>query len=335
MKDVAEFAGVSMKTVSNVVRGYRHVSPKMRTRVQRAIVELEYVPNTTARRLATGRTGMIALAVPALDVPYFAELATAVSEAASERDFRVLIEQTAGGIEAERQIVVGRERGLVDGVIFQPTRLGSAEIAALRGELPLVLLGEVVPPLSVDHVMINNLDAAKAATSHLIAAGRRRIGFLGHERWYRPDTFNQRLVGYQSALEHHGLPVLTELLLPAKDFGATAGDAAVMAAAEAGIVFDGLMCYDDLTAIGALRALHRLGRNVPDEVGVVGWDDIALAEFMNPALTTIVADRVEVARRAIDMLIGRIAGFDGPGRHELISFELAIRSSSCARDLQR
>jgi DNA-binding LacI/PurR family transcriptional regulator len=328
LQDVAKLAGVSARTVSNVVRNYPHVSPRMREKVQRAIDELGYVPNQTARRLATGRTGMFALAVPALDAPYFAELAEAISELAAQRDYRVLIEQTSAGSEAERQAITGRERGLVDGVIFHPTLLTSAEIAQLRGDLPLVLLGEVVPPLSVDHVMVDNMAAASQAASHLIETGRKRIAFLGHERSYRSNTYNRRLMGYQTALEHHGLPVRTELLLPARDYGAAAGDAAVATALADGIEFDGLVCYDDMNAIGALRALRRAGRRVPEDVAVVGWDDIIFAEYTDPPLTTIRADQAALVGRAVDMLMERIDGFDGPGRHELVPFALTVRESS-------
>lgn len=328
LQDVAKLAGVSARTVSNVVRNYPHVSPKMREKVQRAIDELGYVPNLTARRLATGRTNMLALALPALDAPYWAELAEAISELASQRDYRVLIEQTSAGIEAERRAIGGRERGMVDGVIFHPTLMTSTEIAELRGDLPLVLLGEVVPPLTVDHVMIDNLAAAERATRHLIETGRSRIAFLGHERSYRPNTFNRRLVGYQAALEHSGREVLPELLLPAKDYGAAAAAAAVTQALADGLGFDGLVCYDDMSAIGALSALRRGGKRVPEDVGVVGWDDVVFAEYANPPLTTIRADQSSLVERAVDMLLERIDGFDGVGRHETVGFDLTVRESA-------
>jgi DNA-binding LacI/PurR family transcriptional regulator len=328
LEDVARLAGVSKRTVSNVVREYPHVSPKMRERVQRAIDTLGYAPNLTARRLATGRTNMFALAVPALDAPYFAELAESISELATRRDYRVIIEQTSAGAEAERQAIVGRERGLVDGVIFQPTLLTSLEISKLRGDLPLVLLGEVVPPLALDHVMVDNFAAAMRVTEHLIETGRTRIAFLGHERAYRSNTFSRRLVGYQSALQAHRLPVSPELLIPARDYGAAAGDAAVTAAIEHGLHFDGLVCYDDMSAIGALRALRRAKIRVPEDVGVIGWDDIVFAEYAAPSLSTVRADRSALVGRAVDMLFERIEGYDGPGRHELVPFEVTIRESS-------
>ena len=190
LEDVARVAGVSIKTVSNVIHDYPHVSNRTRERVQRAIDDLGYRPNALGRRLATGRTGLIALAFADVSVPYFSELARVVSAAASERGYRPLLELTGGTLQGERAVVSSSEAGLVDGVIFQPSVMSSKEIAQHRGDVPLVLLGEGAAPLSVDHVMIDNVAAATEATHHLIALGRRRIAFAGHEEHGQSATSN-------------------------------------------------------------------------------------------------------------------------------------------------
>ena len=136
LEDVAKLAGVSMKTVSNVVHDYQHVSPATRERVQAAIDQLGYRPNLTARTLATGRTGMMALAIPEIDQPYFAEIARHIGEEATRRGYRIIVEQTLNDIEAERAVIRDREEGLVDGVIFQPVRIDTMEIARLRPDTP-------------------------------------------------------------------------------------------------------------------------------------------------------------------------------------------------------
>src|ERR1700710_1402473 len=128
LEDVARAAGVSMKTVSNVVHDYPHVSPAMRARVQQAIDELHYRPNVLGRRLATGRTGLLSLAFSFVDIPYFAELAQIVSTEARSRGYRLLLEQTDGTIEGERAIVSSDEAGLVDGVVFQPAGMSAPQI---------------------------------------------------------------------------------------------------------------------------------------------------------------------------------------------------------------
>lgn len=330
LHDVAALAGVSIKTVSNVVRDYKHVRPSTRARVQEAIDQLGYAPHSIARRLATGKTGMVAFAIPAIEAPYFAELAALVSTEVDSFNYRLLIEQTAGGLDDERAVLRGREQGLIDGLIFQPTVLAAAAIDEFRGSMPLVLLGEIAPPEAVDHVMIDNIAAARAATLHLLHSGRTRVAFLGRSPAATHATANLRMSGYQSALEDFGAYQSDDLLIPLTSFGAFSAEAAVIDALEAGLRFDGLVCFDDLAAIGAMKALARSGRVVPDDVGVVGWDDILIAQFTNPGLTTIRPDKTTLTRTAFRLLRDRMDGASGPGRHELVGFDLVVRGSTAS-----
>jgi DNA-binding LacI/PurR family transcriptional regulator len=308
LQDVADVAGVSMKTVSNVVRNYPHVSAKTRERVQRAIDELGYRPNAMGRRLATGKTGLLALAFANVAIPYFAELARVVSRVAEEFGYRVLLEETDATLEGERALLAGSEAGLVDGVIFQPSVMRSTEIARHRTDLPLVLIGETAAPLTVDRVMIDNIAAARDVTSLLIRAGRRRIGFVGHERPQLSETSRQRILGYQEALEAAGITPDPALLFSSAEISAGGSVEAVGAAIDAGVRFDALVCRDDLAAIGTLRALHERGVAVPEEVAVTGWDDISFSAVTFPSLTTVAPDLEALARRALELLIERVDG---------------------------
>lgn len=330
LEDVARVAGVSMKTVSNVVHDYPHVSAPMRERVQRVIDELGYRPNALGRRLATGKTGLLALAFADVSIPYFSELARIVSSAAERRGYRLLLEQTDGTLEGERAVVASSEAGLVDGVIFQPSVMSWSEIAQHRGDVPLVLLGEGTAPLSVDHVMIDNTAAANEATRHLIGLRRSRIAFVGHEEHGQSATSSQRLTGYQEALEQAGLRLDMSLLIPSDAISSQDAAKAVGAALDRGARFDGLVCRDDLAAIGALRALHERGLTVPGDVAVTGWDNISMASFTYPSLTTISPDVHALTETALDMLQERIAGFVGLGRHRLVDFALIVRESAPA-----
>ncbi len=182
LRDVAERAGVSVKTVSNVVNGYQHVSPQMRARVQAVLDETGYRPNATARSLRAGRTGVIALAVPEIGNPYFAELAGFVVQEAEERGWIVLIDQTDGRLERERVVADGLRHHLIDGLILSPVALGVDDLAG-RGpeDVALVLIGEKLDAGPADHVAIDNVAAARAATEHLLALGRTRIAAIGHQ----------------------------------------------------------------------------------------------------------------------------------------------------------
>lgn len=330
LQDVAEHAGVSTKTVSNVVNDYPHVTPEMRAKVLRSIAKLGYRPNATARRLATGRTGTLALAVSDVRIPYFAELAQTVAKQAATRGYRLLLEQTGDSIEAERSMLLGRESGLIDGLIFQPSKLETAELAQYTLQAPMVLIGENAAPDSVDNVMIDNIRAARRATSQLLALGRRRIAFVGHEAAGISETSRQRLQGMHLALAEAGLPVQPELEIPTAAIGAAEAEEAVGAALDAGMDVDGIFCRDDLSALGTLRALRVRGLRVPEDIAVVGWDDVAWARFIHPTLTTVRPNIDRLAQMALDLLEERIAGEAGPGRHLIVEHSLIVRESAPA-----
>lgn len=326
--DVAAHAGVSMKTVSNVVHNHPHVAPALRARVQASIDELGYRPNLTARRLATGKTGMIALAIPEIDHPYFSELSRNIADEATKRGYRVLIEQTLSEDAAEHAVLRDREEGLVDGVVFQPVRMSTLEIAQSHKGTPLVLLGESAMPVTTDHVMIDNVAAARDGTEHLIALGRRRIAFLAVVADDITGSTNRRLLGYQHALVDAGLPLDPELVLTTDGFSPEDGSTAVLAALDAGVRFDGILCRDDKFALGALKALHAAGVAVPEQVAVVGWDDTPIASYTSPTLTSIAPAKAELASQVLDLLEERMSGYTGKGRHRIVPHAIAVRESA-------
>ncbi len=328
MQDVAAHAGVSMKTVSNVVGGYARVSEKLRARVEQSIDELGYRPNVLGRRLATGRTGLVALAFADVGMPYFAELARQSSRSAQDFGYRLLLEETDGTLEGEREVVASSEAGLVDGFLFQPSVMSSAEVARHRGDLPIVLLGEAAAPLTMDRVMIDNEAAAMDATNHLLALGRRRIGFVGHEMQGLSNTSRLRISGYQQALENAGLEPRPELLVATPAVAASEAARHVGAAIDAGVEFDALVCRDDLAAIGALRAAQERGLRVPHDIAITGWDDIAMSAVTYPSITTIAPDMEFLVRRALELLVERIEGYDGMGRHVIAPHRLVVRESA-------
>jgi DNA-binding LacI/PurR family transcriptional regulator len=330
LQDVADHAGVSMKTVSNVVHKHPHVSTAMRERVQRAIDELGYRPNALGRQLATGRTGLLALAFADVRLPYFSELANLVSRAAATTrpGYRLLLEETEGTLEGERAVLAASEAGLVDGMLFQPSQISSREIAERHNGLPMVLLGEGPAPLGMDRVMIDNVAAAAAATRHIAALGRRRIAFLGHESSSVSTTSRLRIVGYQEGLEQSGISADPALLIPVDEITPAASAASLGAAIDRGLEIDGIVCRDDLAALGAVRALQERDIRVPDDVAIIGWDNISFTATSFPSISSIAPDLDALARVALEMLGERIAGFDGLGRHRLVDYRLVVRESA-------
>lgn len=333
LRDVAKLAGVSVKTVSNVVNDYTHVTDGTRERVRRAIAELNYRPNPAARTLRRGRSGIVGLAVPELGIPYFSELAGLIIDAAAEESLTVLIDQTDGLPERELLVSEGIRNHLLDGLIFSPIAMGAAELAQRRDDTPLVLLGERVFDGPADHVAIDNVAAARDATAHLVAIGRRRIAAIGDQRHIPSGrTSHLRLAGYRQALADAGLPFDERLVLPADHYHRADGAESMARLLALDEPPDAVLCFADLLALGALRTLLAAGRRVPQDVAVVGFDDVEDGRFSTPTLTTVRPDKRRIARVAVSFLLSRIAdGLDTPPREVQAGHELVVRESTAGR----
>lgn len=308
LHDVARVAGVSIKTVSNVVNNYPHVRPATRDRVLSAIAELDYRPNLSARGLRSGKTGVIGLAVPELRQNYFAELADAIIRAAERHGVGVLIDQTSATRDGEIAVLSGKQLRLTDGVLFSPERLGQDDIELLNVDFPLVLLGERMFGGPTDHVTMNNVESARAATEHLLAIGRRRIAVIGAHPIKQDDlrSANLRIRGYREALETAGVPWDPDLLRVAAPWHRENGAAAMRDLLASGIEFDAVFTLNDTLGLGALRTLGEAGVRVPDDVALIGFDNIDEARFSVPSMSSVDPGRDQIARVAVDLLIERI-----------------------------
>lgn len=306
LRSIAEHAGVSLATVSNVVNGYRPVAEATRRRVQRAIDELGYTPNLSARHLRRGRTGLIALAIPELTNPYFAELAEIAIREAAALGYTLVVESTDAVRDTELALLGGSRRNVVDGLILSPVRIGRAEVLARRSALPLVLIGEGVTDVRHDHIAIDNVAASREAVAHLIALGRRRIAFIGAHGHDDRQSAQLRLDGYRQALAAAGLAARPELIAVTDRFGRADGHAAMRALLAHAEPPDAVFAYNDLIAIGAMRAALDAGRRIPHDVAVVGIDDIEEGRYTSPSLTSIAPDKAAIARLAVRRLVDRI-----------------------------
>ncbi|MHC5795392.1 LacI family DNA-binding transcriptional regulator [Lacisediminihabitans sp. FW035] len=330
MQDVALLARVSVKSVSNVLSGYEHVSTKMRDRVMAAVSELDYEINISARNLRVGRTHVLGLAVPELSQAYFAELADSVIRAAGMRGYTVLIEQTIADRSIEIGAVAAMRKHSIDGLIYSPLALGTGDVDRLDVDFPLVVLGERVTGSRADHVTMSNEAAMRAATEHILGLGRRRIAVIGAHPDGPVGTGASRLRGYTEALLAHGIDVDPTLVMTAALWHRTNGVEAMDRLLESGASFDAVVCFNDALALGAMRALHRSGLRIPEDVVVVGFDDIEDSAYSTPSLTTVSPRRDDIARSAVDLLVDRIEGLATRTAPELIEigFALVIRESS-------
>jgi DNA-binding LacI/PurR family transcriptional regulator len=333
LKDVALLAGVSVKTVSNVVNDYPFVRPTTRAKVQEAIEQLGYRPNMTARSLRSGRSGVIALAVPELDAPYFAELAHHVVGAAMDRGWTVLVDETGqtadrGLRNRERSAAAGIRGQLIDGVILSPLALDEADISRY-GSVPLVLLGERLGSHLADHVAIDNRAAAAVATQHLLDIGRRRIAVIGSQPPPYGHSARQRVQGYRAALHAAQIRYDSSLIVPAQEWRRVDGLTGVRRLLGLPRPPDAVFCLNDLLALGAIRGLSEAGVRVPEDVAVVGFDDIEEGRFSVPTLTTVAPDKAAIAAESVAHLARRLErGAAWTPEEVTVGFTLEIRESS-------
>jgi DNA-binding LacI/PurR family transcriptional regulator len=326
---------VSVRTVSNVVNDFPLVAPATRERVQRAIDELRYRPNAAARSLRGSRSGLIALVIPEIAAPYFGELAALVVRMAEERSWTVLVDQTDGDPERELRLLDGPRAHVVDGLIVSPWALSPAQLRRSRGGAPLVLLGEQDADGLFDHVAIDNVAAAAEATRHLVGLGRRHIAAIGLQPHLANGTAEQRHAGYRQALAEARLPFEPALERPVRRLHRADGAAALTELLDAGRPVDALFCFSDQLALGALRAAADRGVRVPDDLAIVGFDDIEDGRYSTPSLSTVSPDKAAIARLALDCLADRGAGArpdpaPRPGRRFTAPHHLELRESTGA-----
>lgn len=332
LREVARLAGVSIKTVSNVINGYPHIRPATRDRVEAAVAELGYTPNLTARNLRAGRSGAITLALPDMRLAYFAELAAQVIEAAEAAGLIVQLEHTGGDRTRELELLRSPRRQSSDGLIFSPLGMSQEDAAALDVPYPLVLLGERIFDGPADHVTMRNHDAARAATEYLLASGRRRIAIIGAHEGEVIGSAGLRLAGYRAALEGAGLTVDPALIGYTGQWHRANGAETMRALLKSGVDFDAVFGLNDTLALGAVRVLLEAGLTIPGDVAVIGFDDIEEVRYSVPSLTSVHPGQDWIARTAVETLIARLDDH-GRGHHpppvtRLADFSIVERESA-------
>ncbi|QLD11503.1 LacI family DNA-binding transcriptional regulator [Microbacterium oleivorans] len=329
MKDVAALAGVSAKTVSNVLTGTAAVRPETQGRVEAAMRELDFVPNLSARGLRNGRSGVIAIALPDLATAFSAEMLHHLVDAAHQRGFAVQIEETATAPERERDLVSRARQHLVDGVVLNPIRIEDSVIDRDDRLPPVVLIGEVEQHVT-DRVLVDSRAGARDAVAHLIERGARRIAAIGGDgqRDRATATSRLRLAGMHDALAAAGLEVDPRREINVLPWNMEAGAIGVRTLIERGVGFDAVLCFTDSIAVGALHALAAAGVRVPDDVLVCGFDDIEQSRYTTPELTTVSFDRDEFARATIALLEERITARGAPVRAVAIPHRVVVRGST-------
>lgn len=306
IQDVARLAGVSIATVSRVLNRTAHpVRSEVRERVEAAARELDFRPSSLARGLAGRETRTVALVVPDIANPYYPRLSRGVEDIASARGYALIVCNTdyrADKLELYLRLL--REKR-VDGVLLAGGGHEAADdLAGLAGAgLPLQVIGR--HPLAAPSVRIDNVEAGRAATRHLLERGRRAIAFVGGPASH--TTVADRRTGYRQALAEAGVPIEAGREI-AGGFGPEDGERAVERLLGGGSPFDAVFAFNDQLAVGVIHALLERGLEVPGRVAVVGFDDIPLAAYLRPSLSSVAVPAYELGSAGAERLLGQLAG---------------------------
>lgn len=326
IQEVAKRAGVSSTTVSHVINNTRVVTPETRQRVETAMRELGFRPNALARSLRRGHSHTLGLILPDSSNPFFAEVGRSLEAAAFASGYSVILGNAEGDLDRERFYVDTLYKKQVDGLVFVGAGDDPEAVAELlkRG-IPVVVVDRPMTGLAVDTVLIDNRAGGSLATRHLIELGHRRIGCLRGPSNLTPSA--DRVTGYCDALAGAGLPYDASLVVRG-DFKAESACHATMALLAGDDPPTAVFACNDVMAFGALRGAAKAGRRVPDDLAVVGFDDIELASYGMLPLTTVAQPKAELGRLAVQMLTERMADKTRAPRREVLGVQLIVRESS-------
>lgn len=322
--DVAREAGVSKPTVSRVMNGKGETSQETVRRVQAAIVKLGYRPNSVARSLTTRRTLSLGLIVPDLSNPYFAEIAEGAEMAAWEKGYSMFLCNIFGNLDHEEAALRSFEDRGVDGVIICSTRLPEERLLSLLERQRAAVLINRSTSSTAGTIKIDDIWGATLAVKHLHSRGRHKTGLIAGPRAW--PSSQERTKGFLSAMREAGQEVDKDLVVscPLKVEGAEEAAGALLLRSPQ---LDSLICFNDVVAVGALRACAKLGKGVPEEIAIIGHDDIPVAGLVTPALTTLRVNKHEIGRNAVRMLLDRMQG-QNRQMNILVKPELVVRESA-------
>jgi LacI family transcriptional regulator len=323
--DIAREAKVSPKTVSRVIRGDDYVSQETLERVQKVIKELGYRPNRVARSLVSNESGVIGIIIPDITNPFFPEVVRGIENTAREQDYNILLFSTDAQLDRERAGYHFMEENQVDGIIVYFGLLPDAELElALARQKAAVIVDRFPGNFAAGVVRVDFYNAAVTAVNTLVSSGHRQLAYVstpGHHY-----TFSERLRGISDATAAAnivippGWSVICETNLEASS-------RATRALLRENPEINGLLCFNDIIGIGALEACDELGIKVPDQVAIIGIDDIPLSRLNRIALTTMRVPQFEVGVQATQMLFNRIRGTAGP-TEVVIQTELVERQTT-------
>jgi LacI family transcriptional regulator/LacI family repressor for deo operon, udp, cdd, tsx, nupC, and nupG len=323
--DIAKKAGVSPSTVSRALENHPRISAATRKRIQELAREMQYVPSTVARSLATNKTWTIGMVLATISDPFMGRVVEGVEQIALEENFNVFISTSQNDRQREIAVIETLQKRRVDGIIVIASHLfDRSPVLFERSKVPIVFINEQNPGKTMHFVAVDDVQGGRLAVDHLIGLGHRRIGYVSIPN--RPQSNQFRFKGYQDALEVADIALDPALIFSSHSIEDhySVGDASLepLLAAEASAVF----CYNDAAAIGLLAACHKHGISVPGDLSIIGFDDIDVTAYTTPQLNTIRQPRFELGRKAMQMMLALLNGKEP--ENQFLPAELIVRQTT-------
>lgn len=323
--DVARESGVSYSTVSRALNGYTYVRPSTREKVLRAAEKLGYVPNQQARSLAGGRSRLIGILVPALDNGYASEIIRGIDEELVRSGYNLILYTTHRRLATETTYVASIINGAADGLLLIVPLVSTTYLTALQQrKFPYVLIDQTDTTEKSSVVTATNWQGAYEATQYLIELGHRRIAFIGG--LMELASAGERLEGYRAAMVDQHLPVLDELMVEG-DFTEEGGYDAALKLLDLPQRPTAIFASNDLAALGAMEAVRQCGLRIPEDMSIVGFDDIPQASIVYPKLTTVRQPLDQIGRVAVKILLEHLENPKRSLRRVALATRLIVRDS--------
>ncbi len=325
IKDVARRAEVSVSTVSRVLNDQPYVADELRLRVLNAIDELGYKPSRVAQRLRATKSRLVGVILSDIANPFYIDVLRGFEHILSADGMSVLISNTNGDQDRESEIIRMMQLEGVAGILIAPTREESPAISEVgTNGLPVVVVDRQMMDSQIDTVLIDNFKGSLSAVQHLIELGHRQIGVISGP--LHLTSGRERYAGYLQAMSDAKLAVRSDLTRFG-DYKQRSGYTLAQELITSPDPPTALFVANNVMTIGALNAIHQIGRKIPDEIAVIGFDDVSWAVSLNPPLTTVAQPTFDIGKKAAELLLARIADGDRPPRTVMLNTKLIVRES--------
>ncbi len=328
MSDIAEIANVSVNTVSRVLNGKGDISRETVEKILKIARELGYVKDMTASSLRSKKTKIVGVILEDVNNPFFAELLTGIETAAVKKGYQLLVMNTSVDVKREREAIKTLLERRVEGILITPTEKNFEDLEELsKMSFPTVVVGRHVENMKLDQIYSDEVKGGYLATKHLLSLGRRNLLFVTDDlRTNSAAKF--RYKGFTKALEEERLTLNQDYVQIVSSAPLKESYEVVQRIVKMGLMFDGVVCYNDILAIGVMKALRDLGKEIPGDVAVVGYDDIDFARYLEPSLTSVRINKFRMGYEAFKILLERINKKRKKPKVVVLDVELVVREST-------